>query len=34
MPGTPEWLVSLQESSLGEAMRQSLLLYPVVEVST
>jgi hypothetical protein len=32
MPGTPEWLVSLQESSLGEAMRQSLLLYPVVEV--
>ncbi len=32
MPGTPAWLVALQESPAGEAMRQSLLLYPVVEI--
>lgn len=31
-PDAPAWLVWLQESALGEAMRQSLLLYPVVEV--
>ncbi len=32
MPGTPAWLVTLQESALGEAMRQSLLLYPLIEI--
>ncbi len=31
-PDAPAWLVALQESALGEAMRQSLLLYPAVEI--
>ena len=28
----PAWLLALQDSALGQAMRQSLLLYPVVEI--
>lgn len=28
----PQWALALQESALGRAMRQSLLLYPVVEI--
>jgi len=31
-PDAPAWLVAIQESALGEAMRQSLLLYPAVEI--
>ena len=31
-PDAPAWLVSIQESALGEQMRQSLLLYPIVEI--
>jgi hypothetical protein len=31
-PDGPAWLVWLQESALGEQMRQSLLLYPAVEI--
>lgn len=31
-PDAPAWLVALQENAVGEAMRQSLLLYPIVEI--
>ncbi|MGQ0676440.1 MAG: DUF6644 family protein [Rhodospirillales bacterium] len=31
-PGTPAIFVALQESAVGEAMRQWLLLYPLVEI--
>ena len=31
-PGTPAWTVALQESALGAAMRESLYLYPLVEI--
>jgi len=28
----PQWALALQDSALGQTMRQSLLLYPVVEI--
>jgi hypothetical protein len=28
----PQWALALQDSTLGQTMRQSLLLYPVVEI--
>lgn len=31
-PSTHAWLVALEQSGLGGAMRQSLLLYPAIEV--
>ena len=31
-PATHPWLVALEQSGLGATMRQSLMVYPLVEI--